>query len=550
MPNGIAAIWARVSSEGQKELSRDGQVDRVRTKLTAEGYSVPPEYIFKVIWTSLDLESCSEFQTLKTLIRTKKINAVGFLDRDRIEAVSLQRLLFLSECRENNVEPIVCQGAPFMTEPEGQLVEMALALGKERSVLRAQSGAKQGLEDRVKKKGLPPTMRPPYGYIWEKNKLIANMEIDNARLIWDLALKGMKIKEICHKLTDMGIPTSRGNSQWQPSSLIAILKNLTYTGRIATLKYSRIEPIERRKGTFGKTSVKVKPADQWHYLEGLVNEPIVSQDQFNAVQDRLTLNKENASRNAKRNYLLRGLIECQICHRKYYGIQRKGQKPGYVCCGAWAQMYGKKCQAKSICCHTLEDAVKVRVRNFLEHSDTYMDQAKGKILDFERTKSNLEQTILGLENELKDNIFQEQKALRLLSEQAFISEQKTLFNRRTWLQEEITRQKVKLGNLEKKAVNAESIEMMRKRLESNLDKATDEDWRFIFETLKVKVFMFGDGTWDIEINVPIVNNKPWYISLQRHPGLHPLPAAGERCCRPHWPIHRQKGRWHGPGPGE
>ena len=151
MGNKIAAVWARVSSVGQQELSPDGQVERVKKRLIDQGFTIPHEYIFKVVWTSLDLESCPEFRTLKQLIRTQKINAVGFLDRDRIEAVSLQRLLFLSECKDNHVEPIVCQGAPFISEPEGQLVELALALGKERSVLRAQSGAKQGFEDRVKK---------------------------------------------------------------------------------------------------------------------------------------------------------------------------------------------------------------------------------------------------------------------------------------------------------------------------------------------------------------------------------------------------------------
>jgi len=142
MTTKIAAIWARVSSISQKELSPDGQVDRVKTHLTDLGFTIPEEYIFKVVWTSLDLQSCPEFIKLQKLIRAQKINAVGFLDRDRIEAVSLQRLLFLSECKDNHVEPICCQGAPFMTEPEGQLVELALALGKERSVLRAQSGAK------------------------------------------------------------------------------------------------------------------------------------------------------------------------------------------------------------------------------------------------------------------------------------------------------------------------------------------------------------------------------------------------------------------------
>ena len=48
---------------------------------------------------------------------------------------------------------------PFLLDgAEGQLVELALALGKEKSVLRAQEGARDGLRDRARLKGLPPNM--------------------------------------------------------------------------------------------------------------------------------------------------------------------------------------------------------------------------------------------------------------------------------------------------------------------------------------------------------------------------------------------------------
>jgi len=166
----IAAIWARVSGKSQTELSPEGQVERVKAKLESLGYSA--KYVFKVVWSSLDLEPCPEFQELRSLITSKKINAVGFLDRDRLEAVGLQRLTFLSDCRENGVEPIVYQGPAFISEPEGQLVELALAIGKERSVKRAQSGAKQGLRDRALLKGLPPTMKSVCGMKWENLKLV------------------------------------------------------------------------------------------------------------------------------------------------------------------------------------------------------------------------------------------------------------------------------------------------------------------------------------------------------------------------------------------
>jgi len=62
---------------------------------------------------------------------------VEVLDRDRLQAQWLQRLLFLSVCQEYGVSMITAQGLSVLEGPEGQPVELALALGKERLVLRA-----------------------------------------------------------------------------------------------------------------------------------------------------------------------------------------------------------------------------------------------------------------------------------------------------------------------------------------------------------------------------------------------------------------------------
>ena len=346
-------------------------------------------------------------------------------------------------------------------------------------------------------------MKPPYGYNWVDNKLMPNESLDNARLIWNMALKGIKLKTICWELTTRGIPTSQGKIYWQSSSVSAILKNPTYAGRLAALKYEAVAPKERRKGTFGKTSSREKPPEQWVYLEGLVEQPIITMAEYNAVRERLNLNQQYSKRNAKGNYLLRGLIECQLCHRKYYGVNRHNHTPGYICQGAWARLDGKHCQGKRILCQVLDEAVKIKVRNFLEHPDIYMAEASNKIQEIERTKNNLMQSVDNLEKQIQENIINEQKALRLLSEEAFKNEQKVLLTRRTWLEQEIARQKGKISDLDKNLLNADSIEAVRKQLQDKLDNATDEDWRMILETLGVKVYMFDGGTWDIEVNIPI-----------------------------------------------
>ncbi len=518
MDNRIAAVWARVSTKGQSELSPDGQAERVKAKLEGLGYIVPPHYVFKVDWTSLDLDPCPEFRELKTLISQKKIDAVGMLDRDRLEAEGLQRLMFLADCRENGVQPVVYQGPPFLEGDEGQVVELVLSIGKKKSVERAQLGARQGLFDRATKKALPPTTRKVYGMKWGNGKFVPDEDYGSAGLIWRLGLQGCKLKSIGKELLGRGISSPRGKSTWAPSSIRSILTNPVYAGRIATLKYERVEPKERRGSTYGKTSARLKSQEEWHWLEGLVESPIVTWDEYVAVQERLKLNKLGASRNAKRNYLLRGLIECQLCRRHYYGVQRTRQLPAYVCSASWAQTYGQKCQAKPLPCSDIESEVKEKIRSFLKSPDVYLTEADRRAELTNHTIGNIEQNIRDLEGQYQQTIEDERRSLKLLTDEAFSQEQTLIKAKRTWLTDEIARQKAKLAQLHQLAINRHMVETMRQRLHTNLDQASNEDWRRILEALGARILAFGDGTWDIEINIPTADanclqNSLVYLSL-------------------------------------
>ena len=506
----IAAIWARVSSQGQQELSPEGQVERVKAKLKGLGYI--PQHIFKVVWTSTDLKPCPEFQELRKLINSKQIQAVGMLDRDRIEADGLQRLLFLDNCKENGVEPIVYQGVPFLEGPEGQITEMALALAKAKQVERAQSGAKQGLEDKAWGRGkhkqmMPPTKRQVYGYKWENDKYVPDENYDKAKILWELIFSGMKLKAICKALLLRGIATPNGKVFWQPSSLRTIYLNPIYSGWVATLRYEKVLPKKRRKNTFGKTSFRIKPIEEWHFLDGLVEQPIVTWEQWLAAQERLKLNRQYASRNARHDFLLRGLIQCQTCYeqgidRHYYGL---GRDQIYVCSAAWAQTYGKKCPSKAIKCSDIEDGVKAKIRSFLESPGIWFKEANNRLVDI----PDIEQRIRDNDKQYQKTLDDERYKLEKLSPEAFEQEKHLLIAKRKWLKEENERLNAQLANLQKHNLKQEMVVQMRENLQANLDSATNGDWRLILESIGARILAFEDGTWDIEINIPVtpIENK-------------------------------------------
>ena len=79
----LAAIWSRVSTHDQREMSLDSQESALQSCLVVMGYEVPPEYVLKVDWTSLDLMACPDFQQLRRWMANGQIHAIGVSDRDR-----------------------------------------------------------------------------------------------------------------------------------------------------------------------------------------------------------------------------------------------------------------------------------------------------------------------------------------------------------------------------------------------------------------------------------------------------------------------------------
>lgn len=306
-----AAVWARVSTSSQAETSLPSQISQCKEKLEQAGYCVI--YIFQVDWSSTDLFSCPEFQELRNLIKNREIDALAVFDRDRLEAKGLQRLIFLSECKEAGVDLIICQGPPMIDGPEGQIVELALAIGKERAVLRARQGSKDGLHDRAVKWRKPVTYHKLYGYQWDRvnNRLVPDNSWQSLKLIFDMLLDGKSYYPIIQELKKRGMPSPSGQPEWNKTALSNIVHNPTYAGQYYALKKIAVEPIKRKGNTYGNSSAKKVPLDEAHYLPEIeVINPPVTWKQQQRILYQLVQHQKLAQRNARRNYLLRGFIFC------------------------------------------------------------------------------------------------------------------------------------------------------------------------------------------------------------------------------------------------
>ncbi len=509
----VAAIWCRVSTHDQRELSLDSQEVAVRKVLEAEGYKVLPQHILKVDWTSLDLMGCPEFQHLRRWIADGAVQAVGVLDRDRLQAQGLQRLVFLSECQERGIRVVTVQGVPMLESGEGQLVELALALGKEKSVLRAQQGARDGLRDRALLKGLSPTMASPFGMKWEKTpgrpRLVPDERYEDICLIWRLALEGVSGWAIAKELTSRGVPTRKGRPVWQPTTVLCMLHNRAYAGVVEALSTEAVVPKRRRGGSYGKSGRRSRPVSERIRLEGLVAQPIVTEEEFQWVQEKLLKNSRLARRNGKlRVYLLRGMFQCSACGRSYVGVTREGRSY-YYCRGTWGLPHGiRQCSTKArFFADDIEESVYGAVVEFLKTPEAFLAEAERRHGLQAETIEGIGLDLAGLEREDARARDDEAMAFRQLSrgklsQDVYDQEVGLLQARRRWIAGERERLRSQLADLERHHLRPEGVEALYRRLEARLATATVEDRRFVLETLDTHVTVQPDGAWHLAVQVP------------------------------------------------
>ena len=505
----IAAIWCRVSTQDQRELSLDSQEAAVRKVVESQNYTVPNEYILKVDWTSMDLLACPEFQRLREWVHRGAVRAVGVLDRDRLQAQGLQRLIFLSDCKEHDVQIITAQGVPMLEGPEGQLIELALALGKERSVLRAQQGAKDGLRDRAVLRGLPAAPRNPYGYVWDdaRTRLISTRDWDTARFICRSSLEGWPIRRIRQELHRRAILAPSGNEWWNPQGIYRILTNPLYGGRYYALRKEHYEPRNRRVPGYGKTSGRYKPIEEAVFLPNVVVEnPPLAWEEWGQVQERMKANKLRAQRNGRRDYLLRSLVICDTHNRRYHGQPHNYMTWRYTC-PAHRQPGLGRCVRPYLHGPQLEESLTQLCRRILTTPELIDREIRTRLEMVEATTESLRTQLKALDRKEARNLNTEtnlllEKARGNASDEAFERTISMVKAERSWIAEEQERLRGQLEATQRVEALTLNLEKIRERVGDRLETASNEDWRLVFEAPELEVHLAHDGSLEAHIALP------------------------------------------------
>lgn len=329
-----AAIYARVSTQRQaEEATIASQIDQLEQFAQQQGYHIPPEYRFideAVSGKSLQRPGLTR---LRDAAMTGNIATILCLSPDRLSRnLGVQQLL-TAEWQQMNVTLI------FTSQPaSGNLARDQMMLNLqgvfaeyERTVIsdRMQRGRRYKL-----RQGDSVPWPAPYGYEYVRaNEQSGSRWVINpvqATIVKQIfawyTQEGWTTYRIALHLNEQEIAGPEGG-QWQAATISRVLcqsgyRGIAYYGRTQQ-DFSGIgQPRKQGNGRLERTRYQQRPRDEW--IEIAVP-PLVDEAVWQQAQETRRMNQQNAQRNSRRTYLLRGLLVCGCCGYILQGRAQAGQ---------------------------------------------------------------------------------------------------------------------------------------------------------------------------------------------------------------------------------
>lgn len=188
----------------------------------------------------------------------------------------------------------------------------------------------------------------------------------------------LSIGAIVRWLNTKGIPTRKGKSPWERTTVWGMLRNPAYIGKACfgkteTVEAKKLTRLLRLRGRFspGATSDRDKPREEW--IEIPVPS-IVTEEIFALAQERLKKNKIFALRRTKELTLLQGILVCSHCSYAYYRTSTRTSSRKiyyYRCLGSddWRYTNGRICPSQPVRQDYLDALVWQHIIQLLENPD-------------------------------------------------------------------------------------------------------------------------------------------------------------------------------------
>lgn len=296
------AIYIRVSTDKQEELSPDAQLRLLMDYAKTNHTDIPMEYIFQDNGISgRKANKRPAFQQMIALAKSKEhpIDTIIVWKFSRFARNQEESIVYKSLLKKNNVD-VVSVSEPLIDGPFGSLIERIIEWMDEYYSIRLSGEVMRGMTQNALRGHYQGDA--PIGYRSPGNKKPPEKDPKTVQIpimMKDLLLSGSSLLQIARKLNEQGYRTKHGNL-WDARGVRYVLENPFYTG------ISRWNYTDRGR--------QLKPADEVIYTKGNW-EPLWDKATLEEIKKHLAMNmRKTKSRDVSAaKHWLSGLLICSSC---------------------------------------------------------------------------------------------------------------------------------------------------------------------------------------------------------------------------------------------
>ncbi len=304
--------------------SQEKEIRRYIEKMKDEGYVLETGCMYPEAMTAYMLSYRERPQLMKLLNDAKhgKFDVVIVTEFSRLSRRMSEQAVIISILEDMGIR-VESVTEHFDDSALGQFMRAAAAFSSESEREKIFWRTQRGSKDRASV-ALSGGGKATYGYsyidgekykraryvpnetiIWVDENGTEWSEAGVVRFIFNELKQGISIRQVRLELTRLKVPTRKGGYVWADSTVHYIATREAYKGRAVNNRY----------GAKNKKVFK-KPEEEHIELEDGIIPPLIDEDTWNAVQERIKENKQLAMRNNKHpeiGMLRGGIIRCSYC---------------------------------------------------------------------------------------------------------------------------------------------------------------------------------------------------------------------------------------------
>ncbi|WP_097014817.1 recombinase family protein [Anaerocolumna aminovalerica] len=303
----IAALYIRVSTDKQEELSPDAQKRLLLDYAEKNNMIVSEQYIFIESGISgKKADKRPQFQKMIGLAKQKDhpFHVILVWKYSRFARNQEESIVYKSLLKKNGVD-VISISEPLVDGPFGSLIERIIEWMDEYYSIRLSGEVYRGMTEKALRGGYQAS--PPLGYRIEHHGAIPVIVSEEAEIVKTIFNKyvyeGLTSFQLAKYLNALNLKTKQGK-KFERRSVEYIIQNPIYMGYI---RWNRVHNDSRT----------VKDESEWIIEKG-EQVPIISEELFEKAQERF--NREYAPLSKSRpvteyKHWLSGLIKCVHCGR-------------------------------------------------------------------------------------------------------------------------------------------------------------------------------------------------------------------------------------------